>query len=321
MFEWLAENWPLVLGAETALLLWLVVRPSTPNWRLVLRPGRRRDVRRAAGRPGRFWCTEPHRQPAGAVARVHLDGPAASVRLVDGPNYARMMRGGRYAYVGGWATESPFELTVPWAGRWRVVGDLGSASGHLDLRVRWLAEALPPVTVQPVNTEPRLGVVRERGSADGLRDVFVLHVVEDRAEVARPLADALRARGASVWLDEFELAIGDSLAKRLERGLACSRFGVVVLSPGFFEPTATGTPRVEGDQVVLPVLHRITRVEALDGLPWLADLVVRGTSDRTVDEIAEEIALVVLPGEPAVEQEDDPPALPGQVVPVRAARR
>lgn len=320
MFEWLAENWPLVLGAETALLLLLVLRPA-PNWRLLLRLGRTRDVRRAAGKPGRFWCTEPTRQPAGAVARVSLDGPAASVRLVDGPNYARMMRGRKYAYVGGWATGSSFELTVPWAGRWRVVGDLGSASGDLDLRVRWLAERLPPVSARPVGTEPRLGVVRERGVADGLRDVFVLHVVEDREEVARPLAEALRARGASVWLDEFELAIGDSLAKRLERGLACSRFGVVVLSPGFFEPTATGTPRVEGDQVVLPVLHGITRVEALDGLPWLADLVVRGTSDRTVDEIAEEIALVVVPGEPAVEREGDQEALSGQVVPVRAARR
>jgi hypothetical protein len=255
------------------------------------------------------------------VARVRLDGPAASVRLLDAPNYARMMRGRRYAYVGGWVTESPVELTVPWPGRWRVVGDIGSASGALDMGVRWLAAELPPVSVQPVNTEPKLGVVRERGAADGVRDVFVLHVVEDREEVAGPLAEALRARGASVWLDEFELAIGDSLAKRLERGLACSRFGVVVLSPGFFEPTATGTPRVEGDQVVLPVLHRVTRVEALDGLPWLADLVVRGTSDRTVDEIAEEIALVVAPGEPAAEEEHDPPVLSGQVVPLKGARR
>ncbi|QFZ16716.1 DUF1883 domain-containing protein [Saccharothrix syringae] len=320
MFEWLAENWQLLLVAETALLVLVLLRPA-PNWRLLLRVGRGRDVRRAAGKPGRFWCTEPTRQPAGAVARVRLDGPAASVRLVDGPNYARMMRGRRYAYVGGWATGSPFELTVPWAGRWRVVGDLGSASGVLDMRVRWIAEELPPISVQPVNTEPHLGAVRDRGAADGVRDVFVLHVAEDRDEVARPLAEALRARGATVWLDEFELAIGDSLAKRLERGLACSRFGVVVLSPGFFEPTATGTPRVEGDQVVLPVLHRITRVEALEGLPWLADLVVRGTSDRTVDEIAEEIALVVLPDEAATEEEDDPEVVPGRVVPLRVGRR
>lgn len=320
MFGWLAENWQLVLAAETALLLWLLVRPA-PNWRPLLRPGRSRDVRRAAGKPGRFWHTEPTRQPAGAVARVHLDGPAASVRLVDNPNYARMMRGRRYAYVGGWATKSPFELTVPWAGRWRVVGDLGSASGTLDLRVRWLAERLPPVPARPVATERRLGVIREAGAADGLRDVFVVHVGEDRAEVAGPLADALRARGVTVWVDEFELALGDSLAKRLERGVACSRFGVVVLSPGFFEPGATGAPKVEGDQVVLPVLHRITRVEALAGLPWLADLVVRSTSDRTVDEIAEEITAVVLPGDEAAEAEDDPAVVPGQVVPIRSGRR
>ena len=44
-------------------------------------------------------------------------------------------------------------------------------------------------------------------------DVFISHASEDKEEVARPLAEALRKNGLSVWYDEFELKIGDSLRR------------------------------------------------------------------------------------------------------------
>jgi len=67
------------------------------------------------------------------------------------------------------------------------------------------------------------------------RDVFICHASEDKDAIARPLAEALRERGHVVWFDEFELEIGDSLRQEIDRGLARSRFGVVILSPSFFE--------------------------------------------------------------------------------------
>ena len=66
------------------------------------------------------------------------------------------------------------------------------------------------------------------------RDVFLCHASEDKDEVARPLAEALVAQGYDVWFDEYELAIGASLRRSIDQGLATSRFGLVVLSPSFF---------------------------------------------------------------------------------------
>jgi hypothetical protein len=48
------------------------------------------------------------------------------------------------------------------------------------------------------------------------------------------LAEALIARGWTVWLDELELTIGDSLSGHIDSALAKSRFGVAVLSPASF---------------------------------------------------------------------------------------
>jgi TIR domain len=62
-------------------------------------------------------------------------------------------------------------------------------------------------------------------------DVFISHAVEDNETIARPLAQALMARGMSVWFDEFELKLGDSLTRQIDDGLRNSRVGIVILSP------------------------------------------------------------------------------------------
>jgi hypothetical protein len=69
-------------------------------------------------------------------------------------------------------------------------------------------------------------------------DVFISHVSEDKDAVVRPLAAALSARGLSVWFDEFELGIGDSLRRKIDVGIARSRSGIVVLSPQFSQELA-----------------------------------------------------------------------------------
>lgn len=64
--------------------------------------------------------------------------------------------------------------------------------------------------------------------------LFISHASEDKSDVVRPLANALKEAGLTVWYDEFELRIGDSLRRKIDKGLASSRFGVVVLSKAFF---------------------------------------------------------------------------------------
>ena len=66
-------------------------------------------------------------------------------------------------------------------------------------------------------------------------DVFISHASEDKDAIATPLAEALRAKGLRVWYDDFALKMGDSLRQSIDRGLARSRFGVVILSGYFFQ--------------------------------------------------------------------------------------
>jgi len=74
--------------------------------------------------------------------------------------------------------------------------------------------------------------------------VFICHASEDKEEVARPLAQELRSRDFRVWIDEAEILIGDSLRRKIDEGLASSRFGIVILSPSFF---AKEWPQLELD--------------------------------------------------------------------------
>ena len=54
-------------------------------------------------------------------------------------------------------------------------------------------------------------------------DFFISHAWEDKEAVAKPLADALIAKGAKVWLDKYEMTVGDSLRQSIDDGLAHSR--------------------------------------------------------------------------------------------------
>ena len=128
-------------------------------------------------------------------------------------------------------------------------------------------------------------------------DVFISHASEDKEDVARPLAEALRENGLSVWYDEFELKIGDSLRRNIDKGIANSNFGVIVISRDFISKGWTNyeldgliTRAVNGEQTMLPVWHNITKREVISFSPSLADKLARSTTDFTVQEIAEEIA-------------------------------
>ena len=74
-------------------------------------------------------------------------------------------------------------------------------------------------------------------------DVFISHAWEDKEDIARLLAEALRRKGLRVWYDEFTLTLGASLRRSIDRGLAQSRYGVVILSPNFFPSYYSQRPR------------------------------------------------------------------------------
>lgn len=96
------------------------------------------------------------------------------------------------------------------------------------------------------------------------------------------------------------LKIGDSLRQKIDKGLANSRVGLVVLSPSFiskgwtnYELDGIVTRTVSGEQVLLPIWHNITKQQVVDYSPSLADKVARSTGTHTIDEIAAEIAELI----------------------------
>lgn len=116
-------------------------------------------------------------------------------------------------------------------------------------------------------------------------DVFISHASEDKDAVARPLAELLQSRGLRVWLDEMELKLGDSLRRSIDRGLANSRYGLVILSPHFLskewpQKELDGlVAREDGSQkVILPVWHNVCRADIVSYSAPLADKLAAPTS-------------------------------------------
>jgi hypothetical protein len=60
-------------------------------------------------------------------------------------------------------------------------------------------------------------------------NVFISHRRADAAESER-LAEAIRAAGHKVWLDEWEIGIGDSIVGSMQEGLAGSTYLVLCYS-------------------------------------------------------------------------------------------
>jgi TIR domain-containing protein len=133
------------------------------------------------------------------------------------------------------------------------------------------------------------------GRSEGSWEVFISHASEDKEAIARPLAEVLEARGLAVWYDEFSLKLGDSLRGSIDRGLARSRYGVVILSPRFFEKhwpqqelNGLATREVGGEKVILPIWHNIAFEEVRQSSPTLADRVAIST-DEGLDRVVQSV--------------------------------
>lgn len=239
----------------------------------------------------------------GEIVEITLSGSAANVRLMNSTNFSSYTRGRQHSYIGGLAKKSPIRLQIPQTGHWHVTVDLAGLRGSVRSSIRILPSPLPTITERPLSSIPSL-VHREPGidSEEGDReyDVFISHASEDKDAIVRQLANALIDAGLSVWYDEFELRIGDSLRRKIDKGLANSRFGIIVLSQAFFEKgwpnyelDGLVTRAVTGEQILLPIWHNISKQEVIEYSPSLADKLARSTSTHTVEEIAEEIVDVI----------------------------
>ncbi|MGE5700887.1 MAG: toll/interleukin-1 receptor domain-containing protein [Arthrospira platensis] len=148
------------------------------------------------------------------------------------------------------------------------------------------------------------------------RDLFISHAREDKDDVVRPLSTALTARGWSIWVDELDLTVGDSLSGRIDAALAQSRFGVVILSTAFFskpwpqrELSGLAAREMDGSKVILPVWHGVDHAYIAQRSPTLADRLAANTKDG-IETVASEVsrALDTASLHPAADAADPAPA-------------
>lgn len=130
-------------------------------------------------------------------------------------------------------------------------------------------------------------------------DVFISHASEDKDSFVRGLAQALVDKGLSVWYDEFSLKLGSSLRAEIDKGLANSTYGLVVLSHNFFnkdwpklelEGLFALMKPVEGK--LLPIWHEITSEELQKYSPMISGILAARSSEG-LDVVVSKIIEVV----------------------------
>ena len=134
--------------------------------------------------------------------------------------------------------------------------------------------------------------------------LFICHAGEDKEDFVRPLAQAFRDKRLNVWYDEFQITVGDSLRAAIDKGLANSRYGIVVLSQHFFTKrmperelgALVAREDAENSHRILPIWLNIGRVEVVKYSPLLADIWA-ARSSWDLEKVVWEILRKVCPDE------------------------
>lgn len=143
--------------------------------------------------------------------------------------------------------------------------------------------------------------VEKRAALPDLRDVFLCHAWDDRKGAAKELHDLLESRGVSVWFSEKDVALGTPLLREIDRGLAKSRVGIVLVTPALLN-------RLKGEGIadkelsallardlLVPIVHDTTYEALRDVSPLLGSRSGLNTADDTMANVAAKLSELVAP--------------------------
>lgn len=132
-----------------------------------------------------------------------------------------------------------------------------------------------------------------------LRDVFLCHAWDDRKGAAKELHDLLEAAGVKVWFSEKDLGLGVPMMRAIDRGLANSRIGLVLVTPSLLERLPKEgvadkelSALLAGNQLV-PIVHNTTYADLRNVSPLLASRSGLDTGEDTMSVVAAKIAELV----------------------------
>ena len=141
--------------------------------------------------------------------------------------------------------------------------------------------------------------VEKRTSLPDLRDVFLCHAWDDRGGAAKELHDLLESRGVSVWFSEKDVVLGTSLLREIDKGLAKSRVGIVLVTPALLS-------RLRGEGIadkelsallardlLVPILHGTTYDALREVSPLLGSRTGLDTAEDSMANVAAKLTELV----------------------------
>ncbi|NNA91755.1 MULTISPECIES: toll/interleukin-1 receptor domain-containing protein [Pseudomonas fluorescens group] len=132
-----------------------------------------------------------------------------------------------------------------------------------------------------------------------LRDVFLCHAWDDRQGPAKELHELLVAAGVKVWFSEKDLGLGVPMMRAIDKGLANSRIGLVLVTPALLArlPKESVADKelsalLAGNQLV-PIVHNTTYDALRNVSPLLASRSGLDTTEDSMAVVAAKIAELV----------------------------
>jgi hypothetical protein len=158
-------------------------------------------------------------------------------------------------------------------------------------------------TLNPVHEQ----VVKLAKSHADARDLFLCHAWDDRQGVALELNNMLTELEVTVWFSEMDVPLGTSLIRKIDKGLAGSRAGIVLVTPALFKSlnndgiAAQELSALLATDRVIPIVHGTTFEELRRFSPLLAARSGLATASyASLADVAVKIADTVLVEEPVL---------------------
>ncbi|MFH7010973.1 toll/interleukin-1 receptor domain-containing protein [Flavobacterium sp. FlaQc-52] len=179
----------------------------------------------------------------------------------------------------------------------------GSSRASRSSKPRW-SRASSPVfytAAEVLALTPIRKTVEERAEAKpDLRDVFLCHAWDDRQGAAKELHDLLVQNGVSVWFSEKDVGLGVPLMRAIDKGLANSRIGLVLVTPALLSRLPKEgiadkelSALLARDQLV-PIIHNTTYEALREVSPLLGSRSGLSTSEEQMKDVAAKLAELVM---------------------------
>jgi len=200
---------------------------------------------------------------------------------------------------GGYSSYGPRSYPSSYLSSRSSWGSSGSSSGT---RPRWsrAGSSVSYTPAQVVSLTPvREAVEVQAATKPDLRDCFLCHAWDDRQGAAKELHDLLEAAGIRVWFSEKDLGLGVPMMRAIDKGLAASKIGLVLVTPALLarlpnEGVADKelSTLLQGNRLV-PIVHGTTYASLREVSPMLASRSGLDTSEDSMTVIATKIAELV----------------------------